>query len=286
MDIDSAQERIIKSILFTPALMVDRFASGLRSGVDVALADLEDSVSSNFKVEARARVLECLSLPRPGNVRVAVRVNALDDFLGLEDMAAVLGSPVPPDLILIPKVESAQIVLQAEEMISEAGKEIKLLALIETAEGLHNVVEIARSSPILAGLVFGAADYTLDIDAEICWESLSYPRSKIVHAAKLARIQAIDTPYFDIEDLDGLASESLKMKCIGFSGRCVIHPKQLYTIHEAFSPTNKALEYARKVVVAADNSDGNICKVDGNMVGTPIIQRARLLLRNFDNRVQ
>lgn len=283
MDVGSIQERIIKSMLFTPALRVDRFASGLHSGADVALADLEDSVSPSLKVEARASVVECLSQPRPEGVRVAVRVNALDKDLGLEDMAAVLSSPLPPDLILIPKVESAQAVLQAEQVIEGSGKAIRLLALIETVEGVHNVVEIARSSPILAGLVFGAADYTHDIGAEICWESLFYPRNKIVYAAKLAKIQAIDTPYFEIEDLEGLAKESFKMKCIGFTGRCVIHPKQLDVVQEAFSPSREVLEYARKVVAAADNSDGNICKVDGNMVGTPIIQRARMLLKNFDH---
>lgn len=283
MDVGSVQERIIKSMLFTPALRVDRFASGLRSGADVALADLEDSVAPNVKAEARASVVECLSQPRPDGVRVAVRVNALDSQLGLEDMAVVLDSPLPPDLILIPKVESAQTVRQAEKMIEDSGKAIKLLALIESAEGVYNVFDIARSSPILAGLVFGAADYTNDIGAEICWDSLFYPRTKIVCAAKLAKIQSIDTPYFEIEDLEGLAKESFKTKCIGFTGRCVIHPKQLDAVQEAFTPSKEVLEYARKVVAAANNSDGNICKVDGNMVGTPIIRKARMLLENFDH---
>lgn len=282
MDVESVQERIIKSMLFTPALRVDRFTSGLHSGADVALADLEDSVSPNLKVEARARVIECLSQPRPEAVRVAVRVNALDMDLGLEDLAAVLSSQFPPDFILIPKVESAQAILQAERAIESSRNATKLLALIETVEGLHNAVEIANASPILAGLVFGAADYTHDIGAEICWESLFYPRNKIVNAAKLAKIQAIDTPYFEIEDLDGLAKESLEMKRIGFTGRCVIHPKQLDVVQEAFSPSKEALEYARKVVAAAENSDGNICRVEGNMVGAPIIQRARALLRSFE----
>src|SRR5690606_19618193 len=284
MEAGWVQDRIIKTMLFTPALRVDRFRSGLRSGADVALADLEDSIAPNAKAEAREGVVECLSQPRQQGVRVAVRVNALDSILGLEDMAAVLGAPIPPDLILVPKVESTQTVLQAEKMIKESGKAIRLLALIESAEGVHRAIDIARSSPILSGLVFGSADYTNDIGAEICWDSLFYPRTMIVNAAKLAKIQAIDTPYFDIEDLEGLASECLKMKSIGFTGRCVIHPKQMDIIRQTFATSKEVLEYARKVVAAADSSGDNICKVDGNMVGTPIIRKARMLLENFDHQ--
>lgn len=277
----SMHKKVIRSVLFTPALRVDRFASGLYLGADASLADLEDSIAANLKKEARKKVIECLSLPRPEDTHIVVRINPIASTNGLKDLDSLLGSLFPPNIILIPNVESAENVIHIEKLISNSGKPVKLIALIESVKGVHNVVEIAKSSSFLIGLMFGSADYTNDIGAEICWDSLFYPRSKIVHAAKLAKIQAIDTPYFKIDDTNGLAEECRRVKNMGFTGKCVIHPKQLDIVQQAFSPSKAELDYAIKVVEAADNSNGNICKVDGNMIGTPIILKARLLIDSF-----
>lgn len=270
------------SILFTPALRVDRFETALRSGAAVTLADLEDSVSESKKEEARSLAGTCLSLRRPKTARVAVRVNALDSSVGLADMDAVLGAASPPDLILIPKVESAQMIVSAERMIQKRGAKCRLLALVETVEGVHRVEEIARSCASLTGLVFGSADYTRDMGGEISWDSLLYPRSRIVSAAKLCGIQAIDTPYFDIEDAVGLADETRRVKGMGFTGRCVIHPSQIDTVESSFSTAEDALDRAKRIVEAAEAAGGGICRVDGAMVGTPIIERAMTLLKNAE----
>lgn len=279
---DLIESQTINTLLFTSALRPDHFAKGLSLAAGVVLADLEDSVGPSLKEEARERVTECLCQARPAGIKVAVRVNPIDGSLGLKDMAKVLGVATPPDYILVPKVESPEILQVAQKIIEDSGCNTKLLGLIESINGVLNVVDIACSSPILAGLVFGSADYTSSIGAEICWDTLYYPRAKIVLAAKLANIQAIDTPFFEIKDLKGLENENVKIKQMGFTGRCVIHPNQLEVMRETFLPSYKLFEYARRVVAEADSSKGNICKVDGHMVGPPMVKKARKLLESLE----
>lgn len=268
----------IRSILFTPALRVDRFRKGLTSGADMSLIDLEDSVASASKQEAREALLECLELECAMQAQLAVRINSIDSGEGYEDLMYLRKARRSPDILLIPKVESSRDIAAVDALTAPYSASHRYFALIENTKGVDNIAEIAANSPKLAGFMFGSADYTRSIGADICWETLLFARMAIVHAARACHAQAIDTPYFDIEDLEGLQDDCLKVKRLGFDGRCVIHPSQTQIINTAFSPTEAALARARRIVEAALQSDGNICRVDGEMVGAPIIEEAKRLL--------
>ncbi|WP_409488822.1 HpcH/HpaI aldolase/citrate lyase family protein [Pseudomonas promysalinigenes] len=272
--------RIIRhrSILFTPALRVDRFRKGLDTAVDMSLIDLEDSVAPTSKQEAREALLDCLHLHRATDAQVAVRINSIDSGEGYEDLMYLRKARRAPDIVLVPKVESSRDISAVDALTAPYSANHRYYALIESIKGVDNIAEIAANSPKLAGLMFGSADYTRSISADICWETLLIARMAIVHAARTCHAVAIDTPYFDIADLEGLKEDCQKVKRLGFNGRCVIHPSQIETINTAFSPSPQALMRARKIVEAARQSDGNICRVDGEMVGAPIIEEARRLL--------
>ena len=269
-----------RCVMFTPALQVDRFAKALNSSADIALIDLEDSIGWQDKEEARHQALRCLELPRPDNKAVAVRINELTGSCGLQDLDALQTAKQPPDYILLPKIERAHHITFAQTYLLSIGMQVNLIALIETANAVKHVQEIAQASPNLKALLFGSADYVRDIQGEICWDTLLMPRSAIVLAARVAGIHAIDTPYFDIHDEDGLIEDCIRVKKLGFNGRCAIHPKQIAPIQTYFAPSSEAIQRAKDIVVAAQFSNGNVCQVNGEMVGQPIIEAARLLLKN------
>lgn len=268
----------VRSILFTPALRIDRFAKGLESGADVSLIDLEDSVAVHSKQEAREALLECLAMERSPHATIAVRINSIGSGFGYDDLMSLRKAARAPDIVLVPKVESSRDIQAVDDLTAAHSAQHRYFALIESRMGVDNIAEIAGNSPKLAGFMFGSADYTRSIGADICWETLLLARMAIVHAARTCHAMAIDTPYFDIKDLDGLTEDTLRVKKLGFNGRCVIHPSQTQIINAAFSPSAQALARAQRIVEAARRSDGNICRVDGEMVGAPIIEEARRLL--------
>lgn len=267
-----------RSILFTPALRVDRFSKGLSCGADMSLIDLEDSVAPTSKQDAREALLECLHLDYTRDAQIAVRINSIDSGEGYEDLMYLRRASRAPDIVLVPKVESSRDIAAVDALTAPYSAHHRYYALIESIKGVDHIAEIAANSPKLAGLMFGSADYTRSIGADICWETLLMARMAIVHAARTCHAVAIDTPYFDIADMPGLQDDCLRVKRLGFDGRCVIHPSQIEIINTAFSPSPQALLRARKIVEAARQSDGNICRVDGEMVGAPIIEEARRLL--------
>ena len=271
-----------RSMLFTPAPRLDQLAKAVHSGTHICIIDLESSISPNMKNAARAMLSQCLATEHPGNVAFAVRINALGSSEGVEDLLAVKQGIARPDYLVIPKIESAREVRIIEQLLGEDGKSIRFVVLVETPDGVANVKEIAGSSSRLMGLMFGAADYTRSVGAEITWDSLLFPRAQIVNAARGAGIEAIDTPYFNISDEHGLLADTLKVRQLGYTGRAAIHPSQVKCINETFRPSPAMIERAKKIVLAADNNAGNICTVDGMMVGIPIVQAARRLLSHAD----
>lgn len=270
-----------RTILFTPALRLDRYESALRGEADICLLDLEDSVSFSAKKLARENFVKFFndSNIAPFINKTAVRINALNSTEGLEDLVA-LASMVSniPNYIVIPKCESSKQLNQVSDLLSKREDDYSLIALIESAAGVNNLDEIVLNSNKLKGLMFGSADYTRDINAEICWDSVLFARTMIVQAASKNKISSIDTPYFDIPDILGLEEECKKVKMLGFTGRCVIHPEQTKIINKCFSHSSEVIKRSIKIVEEASKNNGNICKVDGQMVGAPIIAQAKKIL--------
>ncbi|MFY1825995.1 HpcH/HpaI aldolase/citrate lyase family protein [Myxococcus fulvus] len=275
--------RYCRSILFTPALVVDRFARGQQSGADISLVDLEDSVAASHKDTARQQAEEFFSAPRGPNRR-AIRINTVTRPEGLKDLLALRHYAVKPDAVLVPKVESPRDLEIVEQVLGASCSQVDLLALVETPRGVENVHAIACATPRLKALVFGSADYSFSIGASLAWEPLYYARSRLVAAARAANVQVVDSPLFDMSDVEGLRRECQLARSMGFSGKAAVHPRQVEVINQAFSPDEHTLRKARTIVQESQARDFNICVVEGTMMGAPFVEAAKRTLEEFGPR--
>ena len=265
----------VRSWLFTPATRPDRFDKAAASGADVSIIDLEDSVAPADKPEARQTALAHLSGPVPGSFRRALRMNGLETRFGLTDLHALLESKACPDYLVLPKAESAAHLQILDRLLTEASKATRLVALIESAQGLAACEAIAASTPRLEALLFGAADMSADLGSGSAWVPLAYARSRIVAACALARVLAIDSPFFDVKDPDGLTQETTQAVALGFSGKAAIHPNQIAPINVALTPRSD--EVARARAILAENAKG-VGVVQGLMVDEAMARKARRVL--------
>jgi len=243
--------------------------------------DLEDSVSPKFKDEARRKAPDFFALREATGARLALRVNTLCHAEGLLDLLAITSWSHKPDLVMLPKIESARDIEVAASVLDGGCAHVGLMAIVETARGLQNVASIAGASPRLKALVFGSADFSCSINSSMDWDVLAHARAQIVTAARAAGIHAVDTPTFDIHDLQRLFEEATRARDMGFSGKAAVHPRQVAIINDVFSPKPAEIEAARRIVAQWELSQGNICVVDGQMVGVPIVEAARRTLGEF-----
>ena len=264
-----------RSWLFTPATRPDRFAKANEVGADVLIVDLEDAVAPHDKERGRATVIELLGRPRSEAASRAVRMNGIKTPSGLADLVALLNAPVGPDVLILPKTESAGQLHALDSQLTHAGKSTRLVGLIESAKGLSKAEEIATATPRLLGLMLGAADMAADLGAEASWEPMIGPRSRIVAACALGGIRAIDSPYFEVRDQDGLGQELRRSVSFGFSAKAAVHPSQVGPINDALTPTDREVEYARKVI---EESKKGVGIMDGKMIDEAVARRARRIL--------
>ncbi|MGV9573011.1 aldolase/citrate lyase family protein [Streptomyces nigra] len=136
----------------------------------------------------------------------------------------------------------------------------------------------------IAGVVFGTADYATVLGCSKRWEAMLHARSALVTSAAAAGICVIDSPYFDLDDLDGLRNEAERARDLGFAGKCCVHPRQLPVVTNVFTPTVKDVAAARAIVAAADEASGRIVRVEVQMIGAPMVKAARALLARVDGR--
>lgn len=287
---------LLRSLLFVPghqARMVQR-ALGLGeftpSALDVAILDLEDGVPPDEKDRARAAVAAVLGRPSNGEGPVRyVRVNR-DPAARDADLAAVLRPGL--EGIVAPKIDHADEIAALSRDLDEredaAGMErgvIRVIASIESARGLLDARAIAASADRVIALLFGAEDFARDLALPAVREAeaaeLVYPRSAVVVAAVAANKYAIDGIWPDVRDGDGLRRDALQGRRLGFIGKSLIHPGQIDTINDVFSPSAAEVSYAERVVNAFDGAqlkgDGAIA-LDGKMLDQPIVERARRTL--------
>ena len=262
----------IRSWLFTPATRPDRFAKAAASGADVCIIDLEDSVAPADKAKARQTALGYLAQPVAGSCGRALRMNGLESRFGLADLHALLESSVSPDYLVLPKTESAGHLHILDRLLTESGKATRLIALIESAQGLAACETIAASTPRLEALLFGAADMSADLGAGTAWAPLAYARSRLIAACALAGVLAIDSPFFDVKDHEGLTHEMTQAVALGFAGKAAIHPNQIAPINAALTPSPDAVARARAIL--AENAKG-VGVVAGQMVDEAIARKAR-----------
>lgn len=264
-----------RSWLFTPATKPDRFDRAAEAGADALIVDLEDAVAPTDKAAARQAALDWMATPGDGRIVRVLRINAPTTAFGLEDLLALVRSPAEPDLILVPKTDSADTLRLIDGLLNEAGKATRLVALIESARGVAMAEAIAQATPRLDALFFGAADLAADLGAEVAWEPLLSARSRIVNAAALAGIMAIDSPFFALNDEAALRAEAAAAVRMGFTAKAAIHPRQIPAINEALTPTPEQVAEARQIL--EENAKG-VGVVAGRMIDEAVARRARRTL--------
>lgn len=264
-----------RSWLFTPGTRPDRFAKAAEIGADVLIIDLEDAVSPGDKPQARATAIEYLSGAAAGATSRALRINGLDTAAGIADLHALLASDAVPDFLVLPKTEGPGHLHILDRLLTAAKRDTRLVGLIESARGLAAVEPTAAATPRLFGLMLGAADMAADLGVATAWPPLVAERSRLVLACALAGVTPIDSPFFDVHDLDGLSRETVDAAAFGFPAKAAIHPGQVPPINKALTPTDKAVEHARAVLAA--NAKG-VGLVDGQMIDEAVARKARRTL--------
>ena len=258
------------SYLFVPATDARRVDKALDSDAHAVIVDLEDAVAEDAKDKARRLVRERLRAPRPGGGAQLVRINGLDTPHARADLEAIDGLAL--DGVVVPKAEP-----QPVQALPPSGPPV--VALVETAAGLRRAYETA-TRPRVSRLMLGVVDLAAELGASPGPDGreLLHARSALVVDSVAAGLGGpIDGPCTAIGDEDALRAETRAAKALGFAAKACIHPAQLATVHEVFAPTAEELEWARRVVAAAEGSRGAVA-VDGQMVDAPVVARARRLL--------
>ncbi len=284
----------LRSLLFVPGDDPKKIAKGLASGADALILDLEDSVATSRKTEARRLVQETLRSRPAGGPRLIIRVNALRSGEIAADLDGVM--PGVPDAIMLPKCEGGAdaqhlgallAVREAENDIADGHTRVIVIAT-ETPIALFKLASIPGSSQRLVGLTWGAEDLAGAIGAEANRDTsgaytdpFRLARSLALFAASAAEVAPIDTVYTDFRNSAGLEAECLAARRDGFTGKMAIHPGQIGIINSVFTPDAASIAHARKIIeFFAANPDDGVDGIDGQMVDKPhLVQAERLLAR-------
>lgn len=273
-----------RTLLFIPGNNPGMLQNGGVFGADSVILDLEDAVAPREKDAARLLVAHALRTVDYGASEKVVRINPLDTFAE-EDIPAIV--PCAPSALLVPKVQCAGDIQAAVKMISAAERPgqqpVKIIALIETPQGLAESYAIARAHERIVALAFGAEDYTAGLGAQRTREGteISTARTLVLNAAAAAGIQAIDTPFTDANDEEGLIQDTLFAKQLGFKSKLAINPRQIDTIHNVFNPTAQDIDWALRVISAirqAEAEGSGVASLNGKMVDAPIVNRAERII--------
>lgn len=282
----STRDRQRRSRLYLPGSEPKYFINAALHTPDAVILDLEDSVHPDDKFAARLLVRNALRAVDFASSERMVRINQLP--LGLEDLDEIV--PQRPDLILIPKVENAAEVQEVDRRISELEQRhglsgtIWLMPILESAIGIENAFAIASASTRNVALTIGLEDYTADLGVpkSRSGEESLFARCRMINAARAAGLQAIDSVFGDVADLEALAAWSEKSRALGFEGMGCVHPSQIEFVHRAFSPSTQEIEKALKIVAAFAESTAqgrSVVSLGSKMIDPPVVQRALQVVR-------
>lgn len=243
---------------------------------DSIMLDLEDAVAENQKDVARFSLYHALQeIDYRGCERV-VRINGLDTPYWREDIrCAVAGGA---DAIRIPKTETANDVKTVEMMIANDEKEfgrpegsVLIIAAIESARGVMHALDVCEASERLFGIALSGGDYTKDLQTHITGTGIELmgARQNMIIAARAAGVQCFDTVYTNLDDMEGFRKDVENIHLMGFDGKSIINPRQIPIVHEIFTPSEKDIIFAEKVVREIDTKKAQgigVFTVDGKMI--------------------
>ena len=275
-------------MLFLPGNTPNMLINGDTLGADSIILDLEDAVSPDEKDAARVLVRNTLKYLKNDTCEIIVRINPLETEYWKSDLEEVI--PYGPSLIMPTKVSGGDDVRQVAEYMTEVERRagmkegsVGILPLIETALGVEKAFEIASADKRVAGIFLGGEDLTADLHCKRTKEGneIFYSRSRIVCAARACGVEAYDTPFTDVEDMEGLRKDTELAKSLGFSGKAVISPRHVERVNEVFSPTETEIRYAHDVMDAIEEGKRQgkgVISLRGKMVDAPIVKRAMQVL--------
>lgn len=293
------RDRPRRSELATPASNEHMCEVAAKAGADLVFLDLEDACAPAAKESARATAVAALTeLDWRTTIR-AIRINGLDTPWCHGDIVDVVtGAREALDVIIVPKVRTAREVWWVDVLLSQLEAQLRLTrpialeALIEEADGLLNARKIARSSPRLDALIFGAGDLSASLRSRVdgnfqpqgeypgdCWHAV---RVQVLAAARAAGIAAVDAPYPGYRDADGYRRAAMQASVLGFDGKWAIHPDQVPIAHEVFTPGDAEVAEARRLIadyrVVETQGVGAVGR-DGKLVDAALVRHAENLLR-------
>lgn len=284
---------MITTMLFLPGNNPSMIANGAHLPTDAVIIDLEDAVSPDQKDAARILAASALEHLDFGEREIIIRINALDTPFWQEDLNVLVAAGARH--IIPPKVQGAETIKELCAYLDELENdlsldieegEIKITALIETAIGVEHAYEIATASERLYALFLGGEDLSADLQCARTLEGdeIFYARTRLITAARAAGIHVIDTPFTDVNNLEGLAADTEKAKGLGFTGKAVISPMHLDTIRAIYTPSREEYQKAQEIIKALETAKSKglgVAKVDGKMVDAPVVKQAERVIDRY-----
>ena len=276
-----------RALLYMPGDNWKMITKSITLGVDSICMDMEDGTAINKKAEARETIAKALRELDFGSSEKLARINSVGSGWEQDDIDAVL--PFHPDGIVIPKVESFEQVEWASRIIETAElkygwpvNSVRVLIGVETAKGILNLKEIA-AHPRLDAIIFGGEDFAASIGAVRTKDAveLLYARQAVIVACSAFDLQPIDIVTIDYKDIEALRIESEFGARLGFMGKQIIHPAQVEPVQRAFTPSDDAIAYAKRIVETfeANQKEGRgAYSLDGKMIDMPLLKNARKVL--------
>lgn len=277
-------QRLRRTMMFVPGNNPGMMQDAFIYGPDSIMLDLEDSVTMAEKDTARLLVHNALKTIDYGNTEMVVRINPLNTPYGKKDIEAVVKAGV--HVIRMPKTETADEVREVEAEIEKVEREIgclgrtQIMAAIESTLGVINAYDIAVASKRMMGIALGAEDYSANLKTQRSPEGMELllARQTIVVAARAAGIDALDTVYSNLNDMETFRKEVELIKQLGFDGKSIINPRQIEVVNEVFAPKEKDIQKSLTILAAikeAEKRGSGVIAVNGKMVDRPVVIRAQ-----------
>ncbi len=276
---NTTMKPVPRSMLFTPATKPSRFDKAAEVGAAAVILDLEDSVATAAKDQARRAALNYLGSDRLSGVQTALRINAPATLAGWQDLTALLQSSCDPDFVVIPKAESAAVAGLVKSLLAQARKAARVVVIYESARAVTHIGALLDPR-VVDAVMLGADDLSADLGADGQAEVTAYARNVLLTHAAAVAIPVIDSPFFDISDDAGLEHATRRAVAEGFAGKAAIHPRQIPVINAAFRPDEREIDWARKVIEANRAGVGTVA---GVMVDEAVARHARRILQSINH---
>ncbi|MBC8337337.1 MAG: CoA ester lyase [Rhodospirillales bacterium] len=279
----SKSARPRRSVLYMPGSNTRALEKGRTLAADGLILDLEDAVAPDAKETARGQIRDALAKGGYGKRELIVRVNAMDTPWGLDDLSAA--ATMGADAVLLPKVESAGAVHQAEEIMETAGApdDLAVWCMMETPLGMLHAEEIAHASHRVGALVMGTSDLAKDLQCAHTPDRLPFLTSLglCMLAARSAGIVILDGVHLNLNDDGGFEYSCKQGAEMGFDGKTLIHPKTIDAANKAFSPPPQIIEWSKKIIVAhaeAAAEGKGVVVVEGKLIENLHVMNAERLV--------